>query len=531
MLTVEDYGRIRRAHRDGMSIREIARRFHHSRRKVREVLQEPEPRPYTRARPPKAPKLDGFKPIIDAILAGDEQAPPKQRHTAAQLFRRLQREEGYAGGYDQVRRYVGRKRRRERETFIPLEHAPGQRAEADFGQIYVDFPDGRRPVSVLLVTWAHSYSPFAIALPSQRTEAILHGLVEAFAFFGCVPKELWWDNPTTVAIEILTGRQRTMNPRYAALASHYRFEPLFCMPARGNEKPRVENRVKNLQRRWGTPVPKADDLAALNDYLRRCCLEDRPRVATGKETSIGHRFEEERAAALPLPIRMFDACVAQPGKVDKYQTVAYDRNRYSVPRRQAFQTVTVKGYVDRVEVVVDGQVVARHARSYACGQQILDPQHYLATLVRKPGCLDQAAVFRDWTLPPSFDQLRKRLEARHGPTAGIRQYVRVLQLLGQHPVERITRAIDECHRAERLSAEWIVRRTAQLRDRTMPVSLDLSGCDSAIREIRVPMSNLNHFNLLLFSKGARDDDTFAEPTVVVENEPQAVAVADDAGGV
>ena len=49
MLTVEDYGRIRRAHRDSMSIRAIARTFHHSRRKIREVLANPEPRPYSRA--------------------------------------------------------------------------------------------------------------------------------------------------------------------------------------------------------------------------------------------------------------------------------------------------------------------------------------------------------------------------------------------------------------------------------------------------------------------------------------------------
>jgi hypothetical protein len=45
-----------------------------------------------------------------------------------------------------------------------------------------------------------------------------------------------------------------MNPRYAACGSHYAFEPLFCMPASGNEKPVVENRVKTLQRRWSTPV-------------------------------------------------------------------------------------------------------------------------------------------------------------------------------------------------------------------------------------------------------------------------------------
>jgi transposase len=44
---------------------------------------------------------------------------------------------------------------------------------------------------VLIVTWSYSNAPFAIALPTERTDAILHGLVEAFAFFGCVPVELW----------------------------------------------------------------------------------------------------------------------------------------------------------------------------------------------------------------------------------------------------------------------------------------------------------------------------------------------------
>jgi hypothetical protein len=34
----------------------------------------------------------------------------------------------------------------------------------------------------LLVTWSYSNYPFALALPSERTEAILHGLVEAFTF-------------------------------------------------------------------------------------------------------------------------------------------------------------------------------------------------------------------------------------------------------------------------------------------------------------------------------------------------------------
>ena len=82
MLTVEDYGVIRRAHRDGMSIRAVARQFRRSRRKVRDALGSPEPRPYTRTKEAYAPKLGPFKVAIDQILAADELAPPRSATTA-----------------------------------------------------------------------------------------------------------------------------------------------------------------------------------------------------------------------------------------------------------------------------------------------------------------------------------------------------------------------------------------------------------------------------------------------------------------
>ena len=182
-----------------------------------------------------------------------------------QMFRRLQDEHGYRGCYGQVQRYVllNTDVAIKRPSF-PLGHLPGQRLEADFGHIHVDFPDGRRLVPFLVATWAYSNYPFVLALPFERTEAILAGMVAAFEFFGCVPKEVWWDNPKTVATLILLGRQRQIHPRYAALASHYAFDPLFCMPARGNEKPDAESTVKAVQRRFATPVPRVADLDELN---------------------------------------------------------------------------------------------------------------------------------------------------------------------------------------------------------------------------------------------------------------------------
>jgi len=529
MLTVDHYARIRQLHRDGLTIRQIAEQLHHSPKTILKVLQNPEPVSACSSAPRPAPVFGPFHAFVDEILLADDTAPRKQRHTAAQIYRRLVAEKGYSGGYDQVRRYLQHKRIDRRETFIPLEHRPGARAEADFGHIHVDFPDGRRHVPVLIVTWSYSNAPFAIAVPTERTEAILHGLVEAFAFFGCVPVELWWDNPKTVAIHLFQGRQRTLHPRYAALASHYPLTPKFCLPATATEKPRVEKRVFDLQRQWATPVPRVADFAELNRHLCNCSVAARERTCGDNVVSVGIRFEQDKAAALPLPPRPFDACVFQPGQVDKYQTAPFDGNRYSVPRRWAFRAVTVKGYVDRVDIVADNQVIASHPRSYAHGQKILDPLHFLVVLQRKPATLDLAPVYRDWQLPAAFADLRRDLEARLGSRSGTRQYIRVLQLLAHHSVERVEHGIQSCQTRGSTDAVAITTAVEQLAG-TSDIALSVNS-PSAIPNVSVPLPDLSQFDRLLShsSKGVANHERCQCPDA--ESQSEAVAAADDAGRV
>jgi transposase len=518
VLTVDKYTEVRLAHRDGMGINQLARTFHHSKRKIQEILAQAEPAP---ARPRQAGPslLDPLKPIIDAILTADEQAPPKQRHSAAKIFRRLCAEHGYSGGEERVRLYVRAHQRQHVETFIPLDHEPGQRLEADFGHIYVDFPSGRQQVPVLVTTWAYSNCPFAIALPTERTEAILHGLVEAFTFYGCVPRELWWDNPKTVAPLIFKGRARGLNERYAALASHYIFDPLFCLVRQPQEKPRVEGRVKGLQRDWATPVPQVPDRHQLNEHLRKCALMDRGRTQADQHETIGQRFAHEGAQALPLPPQPFDACIRQPAQVDKYQTVRFDHNRYSVPRAFAFQTVTVKGYVDAVAVVAGAQVIARHARSYEAGAWVVEPLHYLAALGRRPAALDHANVFRHWELPAVFAELRQALEKQHGATAGRRHFVRVLQLLGQHSLAQIQQTIEANRSASGFRLAAILHPSANLLEQA-PVD----ALPAAAWRVQVPLPDLCQFDQLLSQEDA--DDRSQSPAY--QGEPEATAAADDA---
>jgi hypothetical protein len=91
---VELFEAIRRDHRgEGLSIRELAGRHRVHRRTVRQALASAVPPP-RKARVFPAPALDPVKPLIDAMLRQDLDAPEKQRHTARRILARLVDEHG-----------------------------------------------------------------------------------------------------------------------------------------------------------------------------------------------------------------------------------------------------------------------------------------------------------------------------------------------------------------------------------------------------------------------------------------------------
>jgi hypothetical protein len=54
------------------------------------------------------------------------------------------------------------------------------------------------------------------------------------------------------------------------------------------------------------------------------------------------------------------------------------------------------------------------------------------------------------------------MEARHGPLLGRRHYVRVLELLAEHPRLRVQQVLEHSQGFEGLDAEVIAQRTRQL---------------------------------------------------------------------
>ena len=117
-----------------MSIREAARVFGLHRDTARKMLKRSTPLGCQRSKPPRSPKLDPFKGVIDQILQDDLKIPKKQRHTAKRIYQRLRDYQTFSGKVAIVKDYVRHSRLTTQEMFVPLSHPPGH-AQADFGEV------------------------------------------------------------------------------------------------------------------------------------------------------------------------------------------------------------------------------------------------------------------------------------------------------------------------------------------------------------------------------------------------------------
>lgn len=428
-----------RAAQEGLSKRELCRQEGITYKTLEKVLSHAEPPGYRRRAPYAEPKLGPYVGRIEEILEADKGLPRKQRHTAQRIFERLM-EEGYEGGYTQVREKVAQLRRVSGEVFVPLRHDPGT-AQMDVGQALVNHGGRLRRVYFFVLALPYSDAMFVQAFDHARTEMFWEFHRRAFEYFGGVPRRISYDNDKALVSAITGKRTRRLTEGFLQLQSHYCFAEHFCGVRRANEKGVVEATVKFARLKYFVPVPQVRDLGVLNERLVEQCRGDLGRTVRGQSASKGVLLAEDQAAFVPLPAVPFDACRKWQTRANSRSLVRFDTNDYSVPTAYAYHEVLVKGYVDRVEVCRGEQLIARHARCWGREREILEPLHYLALLERKPGALDFGRPFAEWDLPDCFSVLRARLEHQFGDE-GTREFIQVLRLLNAHSLGEVTRAIE-----------------------------------------------------------------------------------------
>jgi len=251
---VELFAAIRKDQRDeDLSIRGLAEKHHVHRRTVRAALASAVP-PERKVPSRTARVLEPFKPVIDAMLQVDVDAPKKQRHTARRVLARLVDEHGADGlSYSTVRDYVAKRRpevwaeagRSTAQAFVPQDHAMGAEGEVDFADLWVLLRGVKTKTHLFTFRLSASGRAVHRAFGTQAQEAFLEGHVYAFDRLGGVPwRHVRYDNLKAAVSRVLTGRNRLESDRWVAFRSHYGFDAFYCRPSVDAPTRRVGWRVR-----------------------------------------------------------------------------------------------------------------------------------------------------------------------------------------------------------------------------------------------------------------------------------------------
>ena len=249
--------------------------------------------------------------------------------------------------------------------------------------------------------------------------------------------------------KILRGYERELTARFIAFRSHWRYEAEFCTPGEGHEKGGVEGEVGYFRRNHWVPVPRASNLAELNAKLLADCHQDEGRVLSGRMESVGTLLITQKEHLLSLPADDFELAEVSFPRVDQAGCAKVRTNFYSVPLKSG-SIVEARVYSSVVEFRQDDVRVAQHERSYARSQQILDLEHYLEVLERKPGALRGSKPLAQWRAqgrwPASYDRLWELMTERHGRQGGTRAMVAMIRMGREFGYAKLEAAVVEALR-------------------------------------------------------------------------------------
>jgi transposase len=425
---------LRLHHAEKWPIGTIAAQLGHHHSTVRRVLEQAGA---------LAPQQQTRRSIADPYRAFILETLARYPRLCASRLYQMVRERGYPGGPDHFRSIVARHRPRPpAEAYLRLRTLPGEQAQVDWAHFgKVTLGAATRPLVAFVMVLSFSRQLFVRFYLSAAMPSFLRGHVDAFAFFGGVPRVLLYDNLKSAVLE-RAGDAIRFHPTLVELAGHYRFQPRPVAPARGNEKGRVERAIRYVRDAFfaARTFPDVEDLNrqasawAEGVSAERRCPEDRAR-------SVRDVFAEEREKLLPLPGDAFAADERVEVEVGKTPYVRFDLNDYSIPPTYVHRTLVVVASTTEVRVLDGADVLATHPRSYDRGQQIEVAAHLEELVARKRQAREHRTLDRLYHAVPHSRAL-VRLVAERGGNVGTTTF-HLGRLLDGHAPEDVDAAVAE----------------------------------------------------------------------------------------
>lgn len=452
----------------------------------------------------KALALDPYRDFVRSTL---EQYP---RLRATRLLEMI-RGRGYTGSVFPLRRYVRNVRPvPAREAFFRLSTLPGEEAQVDwgsFGKICVGRAERLLSCFVLVLSW--SRATFARFTLDQTLESFSRCHREAFEVLGGVPRAILYDNLKSVVLE-RQGDLIRFHPRILELAGHYHFAPKPVAIARGNEKGRVERKIRDLRESFFA-ARHFGSLADLNRQLDTWIehVAHRRRVPGESEKVVIEALVEERERLLPLPEHPLSVDAVRAARSGKTPYVRFDGNDYSIPHTLIKKPLTLVAS-DTLVRLLDGQTeIARHARSWDRHQQIEDQRHLEALAVEKHKARESRGRNRLFAACPQASAFLTEVARNGGHLGGTTS--RLLRLLDQYGPAAFQSALAEAHRRGAFTAHSVAHvLEKQRRDRgaAIPLPVTLPN-DPRVQNLVVTPHPLDRYDRL--GKTSEPTDT-AEAT-------------------
>ena len=184
------------------------------------------------------------------------------------------------------------------EAFLRLRTLPGEQGQVDWGHFgRLQIGQAKRELMAFVMVLSWSRQVFVRFYLGHAMAQFLRGHVEAFAFFGGVPRVLLYDNLKSAVLE-RQGDAIRFHPMLLELARLYHFDPRPCAPARGNEKGRIRCTDPVLYGSGGGPQDGGRWTRGLQPDGVACSGGGIVSLPAGRASSLGSRRARVRAQYL-----------------------------------------------------------------------------------------------------------------------------------------------------------------------------------------------------------------------------------------
>ncbi len=296
--------------------------------------------------------------------------------------------------YSTVSHYIAKKKKYSQEAFIKQVYKPGYACEFDWGEVKLTI-NGRLQ-TLQLAVFTHSYSNYRYAKLYHRQDMVCFAdsHIQYFSHLGGVVREMVYDNVRVGVSKFVSRSEKEPTALLLEMANYYQFGWRFCNTRKGNEKGHVERSVELVRRKSFCHIDAFDDLDAANAHLDKALVninKSKQRLANNKTADELLQDEIEHLHIAPKPYRYYQT---EHSRVDKYSTVRFKQNSYSVPDKYVGKILELRLYPQRIEIFVNDEPVCVHQRSYQLQHWQICIEHYLSTFIKKPGALHSSIALK-----------------------------------------------------------------------------------------------------------------------------------------